>query len=265
MAATPQQQSPHLRIPVAISEMCKPSDVQQISAFEWEVSSGPSLQIFVDTMGPPSITRCNLLVVKAFALNKDAKPLVIVLSHSASRSTSATSNHPHHLSDSFTLTSAGAKELGRRNRRRLADIVVARGTLYCSGESAVASRRLLAVQNSSGPNCQRKCGGFGKCRSSCDGKGLGHACQFHVTITMTISQVQSGKVTVKTAGTHVPQGIAWTPMHPLALTCSKLVKDRLVQTATTYGQTATAIVNKNAGKRVQEAIALYYFAAAILT
>ena len=123
----------------------------------------------------------------------------------------------------------------------------------------MGSRRLLAVQNSSGPNCQRKCGGLGKCHSSCDGKGLGHACQFHVTITMTISQVQSGKVTVKTAGMHVPQGTAWIQVHHLGLACSKLVKDRLVCTATTYGQTATAIVNKNAGKRVREAIALYYF------
>ena len=76
---------------------------------------------------------------------------------------------------------------------------------------------------------------------------------------MTISQVQSGKVTVKTAGMHVPQGTAWIQVHHLGLACSKLVKDRLVCTATTYGQTATAIVNKNAGKRVREAIALYYF------
>ena len=248
---------PELRVPAAVRELCKPSYVSQRSPFEWEVIAGLPLLVFVEATGPSVITRCNLLVHKPLAVQKSAAAWVDVRQHSASRNTSATVKQTHSLGDVFTLSAAGGVEAARRKRRNLADVLVVRGTLYCSGtsdvrsdqiRSDVGSRRLLVVQKSSGPNCQRKCGGMGHCVQGCNGTGLGHQCQFHVTLSASLSQVSAGKITVKIAGTHVPPGTPWVCVHPLALSASRLMKDLLVQTATKYGQTATAVLNKTAGK-----------------
>lgn len=213
---------PALRVPAAVNELCKPSDIEQKSTTEYEVTSGVALQAFVDAVGPDVITHCNLHVAKPYALHSGYVQLVNVQSHSAARRTSATVHHTHRLSDLFTLTAAGTAELHRRARRCLADPLVVRSTMYCSGKVAAGSERQLVVKSSSGPNCQRKCGGAGHCVSGCKGVGLGHACQFHITISASLTQVAKGKVTVKVGGSHVPHGTPWVPVHHRALAPSKV-------------------------------------------
>lgn len=239
-----------LLVPVAIRDMCMPHDVNQRSPSEWEVTAGLPLQVFLEAVGPAAITRCNLHVHKPFAALATASNWLRAQQHTTSCNTSATTYTSHSLSDVYTLSPAGVAEAACRKRRKLTDPVVLRGTLYCSGTTDVGSRRLLAVKDSTGPNCLRKCGGLGQCVQGCNGAGLGHKCQFHVMLSASLTQVSDGKVTVKVAGTHVPIGTTWVCVHPLALTPSALVKNQLVQNATTFGQTATAVVNKSAGKRV---------------
>ena len=225
-----QQVASH-KIPAAFRELCNTTDIQEVSPTEWVVTSGRALQALVEGVGPDSITRCNLLVAKPCSVKREWKDNVKVVTHSASRRSSATTNTIHRLSDHMTLTDAGRIELARRDRRKLADPTVVRGTLYCSGDVNAGSRRLLVVQQSGRPNCRRKCGGIGQCVSGCTGTGLGHACQFHITVSASLSQVADGKVTVKLAGSHVPPGSLWVPPHPLALSPSKLVMDQQVTAA----------------------------------
>ena len=252
MAAVPQESS-ELRVPAAVHQLCKPSDVVQKSASEWEVSCGQALVAFVDVLGPEAITRCNLQVHKPFAVQPKASDSVKVCIHSASRASSATVKKKHHLSDMLTLTTAGVEELDRIQRQSLADKQVARAVMYCTGRPQVGSQRVVAVQQSSGPNCWRQCGGYGHCATGCTDSGkLGHSCQFHVVVSATLSQVAAGKVTVKTCGAHVPPGgLAWDPVPLLGLTPSELVKSELVQNAMKFGQTATAVVNRSAGTYTQ--------------
>jgi len=238
---------PSLKIPAAFRELCNTADIQEVSPTEWVVTSGRALQAFVEGVGPDSITRCNLLVAKPYTVKTGWEDNVKVVTHSASRRSSATTNTIHRLSDRMTLTDAGRTELARRARRNLADPSVVRGTLYCSGDVHAGSQRLLVVQQSGGPNCRRKCGGIGKCANGCTRTGLGHACQFHITVSASLSQVADGKVTVKLAGSHVPPGSEWVPPHRLALSPSKLVMDQQVTAAVKFGQTATAMANKSAG------------------
>ena len=237
------------RVPARYQEPCKPSDVSQKSATMWEVSGGKCLEVFLALTGPREMIGCNLTSPKAFGITSSAKALVSMQPHSTARLSSATVYTKHALSDSFTLTTAGKERLDQINRRNLSDPVVVRGTLYCSGKPSAASKHSLAVAGHAGQNCQRACGGSGKCAAGCQKDGaLGHYCQYHLLLTMTLSQVKQNKVTVSAVASHTMGSVLWNPCHHQALNTSALVLDDLVHNGTIFNKTATAVVNTHAGE-----------------
>jgi hypothetical protein len=217
----------------------------------WEVTGGKSLEVYLTLTGPPEMIGCNLTAVKAFGITNSASSLVAMQAHSATRLSSATVYTKHALSDSYTLTKTGTERLDEIKRRNLSDPVVVRGTLYCSGRPSASSKHSLAAAGHKGQNCQRACGGFGKCAAGCTkSSSMGHCCQYHLKLTMTLSQVERNKVTVSAVGSHTADSVTWTPCHHMALNTSSLVLDDLVNNATLFNKTATAIVNTHAGEFV---------------
>ena len=248
-AASPTAEPPTNRVPARYRELCSSSDITQISDTMWEVTGGRSLEVFLTMTGPSEISGCNLIVSKPFGITAGAASDVTKQAHSSSRLSGATVYEKHKLTDVFTLTSAGAERLAQIKRRGYQDPVVVRGTLYCSGRPSTSSKHSLAVRGHNGPNCQRACGGLGKCVSGCsNSSSLGHCCQYHLKLTMKLSQVELNKVTVCSVKSHTPAAIPWIPCHPRSLKTSALVIDDLVHDGILYNKTATSIVNTQAGE-----------------
>ena len=233
-------------VPAHIRELCKDSDVVQRFPNVWEVRGGTSLQVFLEFVGPPTITGCNLVVTKPFGVTSKGSNLLSVKTHCTSRRSGAVQYSKHSLSDSFTLTPAGTELLAQNDRLSRADPVVVRGTKYCSGKPATSSSMRAAARD--GPNCRRACGGMGQCSSACTAStSLGHCCQLHITLKMTLGQVFHNKVTVTLLGSHVQADSVWIPCPLQSLSTSSLVMDNLIHDAAVYGQTATSVTNRSAG------------------
>ncbi|CAI9744276.1 Hypothetical predicted protein [Octopus vulgaris] len=121
------------------------------------------------------------------------RPTAVTAATTTTTSTAAASYNNNSSNDNGSRVQPWAhlQKLGRR-------IWVAKEILMCSGQM----------------NCERECGGMGRCRDDCLKKDekrakSGHRCSFRVNMRMYLHNIGNWEVDV--TGRHVPPNVNWVP------------------------------------------------------
>jgi hypothetical protein len=210
---------------------------------------GSDLSIFLEeACNLPELRKCNLEMYRTQKTkSNEYKKYFSILRHydRAEPTVKVRNKHMHSITDILKLTPAGLKLI---ESSEVYDPVVYKLQLRCGGGSYRGKP--------SGSNCVRVayrvgwCTGAGECSELCGWSKtcnfkdrLEHMCNFTVTITATLTDIQAGKRRIKVAGNHGYTNIQdWVP--PSRKRPPAHFRERAIKTAMTVrGPSASNLLN----------------------